>query len=140
MRPWRTHFGDERHAKNNEVVKIQQQQAAAVFNYFARLCRTGQKKNKKLGGGKAARSRCEYQIPGVHRLKEPRTNWRRGLLQKPATTRDRCVVRMLIWSCRDVQRPRDLLNAKTAALLQSHSDWTTKKKKSTSETPRPGRC
>ena len=33
---------------------------------------------------------------------------------------------MLLRSCRDVQRPRHLPNAKTAAILQSHPDETTK--------------
>ena len=56
-----------------------------------------------------------------------RTNLRRGLLQKTATTRDRCVAHMLLRSCRDVRRPRHLPTAKTAAILQSHQDGTTKK-------------
>ena len=55
------------------------------------------------------------------------TNWRRGLLQKAATTRDRCVAHMILRSYRDMRRPRHLPNAKTAAILQSQPDGTTKK-------------
>ena len=74
---------------------------------------------------------------------QSRTNWRRGLLQKAATARDRCVAHLLPRSCRDVRRPRHLPNAKTAAILQSRPHGTTKKQISyfvrVSEIPRPGR-
>ena len=56
-----------------------------------------QKKTKNRGGN----WRSYYDIPlclvyvsHQGRFGQPRTNWRRGRLQKAATTRDRCVVHM----------------------------------------------
>ena len=69
---------------------------------------------------------------------QPRTNLRRGLLQKAVTTRGRCVAHMLFWSCRDMRRPRHLLNAKNTAIVQSHPDGTTKNKISYFGDPQTG--
>ena len=80
-----------------------------------------EKSSKKIGEKTAAWSRCEYQVPGMYHIKNTfdnnKTNCRRGLLQKAATTRDRCVAPMLLRSCRDVRRPRHLPSAKFAAIL-----------------------
>ena len=142
MRPLRIHFGGEGNVKNNEIVKIQQQQAAAnnprAFGW----------KNQPKNGGKnvqrGSRAGTSIQVPGTYHMKDtfdnqPRTNLRRGLLQKAVTTRDRCVAHMLLRSCRDVRRPRHLPNAKITAIVQSHPDGTTKNKSRISETLRPGR-
>ena len=120
MRPLRIHFGGEGNVKNNEIVKIQQQQAAAnnprAFGW----------KNQPKNGGKnvqrGSRAGTSIQVPGTYHMKDtfdnqPRTNLRRGLLQKAVTTRDRCVAHMLLRSCRDVRRPRHLPNAKNTAIL-----------------------
>ena len=60
---------------------------------------------------------------------QPRTNWRRGLLQKAVTTRDRCVVRMCASPVlsRRATSPEPV-QRKNCAILQSHPDGTTKKK------------
>ena len=142
MRPWRIHFGGERNVKNNEMVKIQQQQAAAnnrrVFVW----------KNQPKKGGKTVQrgpgAGTSTQVPGTYHMKDafdnqPRTNLGRGLLQTAVTTRDRCVAHMLLRTCRGVRRPRRLPNTTITAVVQSHPDGTTKNKYRISETPRPGR-
>ena len=101
MRPLRIHFGGEGNVKNNEIVKIQQQQAAAnnprAFGW----------KNQPKNGGKnvqrGSRAGTSIQVPGTYHMKDtfdnqPRTNLRRGLLQTAVTTRDRCIAHMLLRS------------------------------------------
>ena len=79
-----------------------------------------------MGGGN-----CRSYLPGTYHIKDaldnPRTNWRRGLLQEAATTRDICFPHMPFLSCGDVRRPRHLPNVKTAARLESHQDGTMEK-------------
>ena len=143
MRPWRIHLGGERNVKNNETVKIQQQQAAAnnlliisssIFSINRRTSRKKEQKNRKQNCPWYSVVQEQVRVSGTwyasHQahLRQPRTNWRRGLLRKAATTRDSCVAHKLLGSCRDVRRPRYLPNAKkTAATLQSRPDGTTKK-------------
>ena len=125
MRPWRIHFGGEINVKNNEIPETSTEKGG---------------KNVQRGPGACT----SIQGPGTYHMKDtfdnqPRTNLRRGLLQKAVTTRDRCVAHMLLRSCCDVRRPRHLPNAKITAILQPRPDGTTKKKSRISETLRPGR-
>ena len=147
MRPWRIHFGGARNAKNNEIVKIQQQQAAAnklLIISSSMFFRTTGKKEQANREELCSVVQEQVRVSGTwhvsHQghLRQPRTNWRRGLLQKAAATRDRCVAHMLLRSCRDVRRPRHLSNAKTAAILQSHPVGTTKKQISYFGDPQTG--
>ena len=95
MWPLRIHFGEERNVKNNEIAKIQQQQAAAnnprVFVWKNQPKKKGKTYSVvQLGAG------TSVQVPGTFHMKDtfdnqPRTNLRRGLLQKAVTTTDRCV-------------------------------------------------
>ena len=115
MRPWRIHFGGERNVKNNEMVKKQQRQAAANNPRVFCLEEPAEKKGERTlqrGAGAGA----SIEVHGTYYMKatldiQPRTNLRRGLLQKAVTTRARCVAHMLLRSCRDVRRPRHLPNA-----------------------------
>ena len=116
--------------ENKRNAKIQEEQAAT--NYFLEcIFQKNKPKKEHQNRGKKnctawSRSRCEYQHDRTTPSTTP-TNWRRGLLQKAVTTRDRCVAHMILRSCRDVRHPRHLPKAKTAAILQSHPDGTTKK-------------
>ena len=126
MRPWRIHFGGERSVKKNEIVKIQQQQAAAN-NPRVFVWNNQPKRGEKTYGVVQE----QVRVPGTYHMKDtfnnqPRTNLRRGLLQKAVTTRDRCVAHMLLRSCRDVRRPRHLPNTKFTTVVQSHPDGTAK--------------
>ena len=105
MRPWCIHFRRERNAKNNEKLipsKYSKQQQTALFarvpGIFFKW--TSRHKKQKIGGGNW---RSYYDVPLylVHvshhgRFGQPRTNWRRGRLQKAATTTDRYVVHMYV--------------------------------------------
>ena len=99
MRPWCIHFGGERNAKKNErlTVKIQSAAANNIISsstwYFFK--RTSQQKNNN-SGNKVEKLLPLYLVYVSHqgRFGQPRTNWRRGRLQKAATTRDRCVVHL----------------------------------------------
>ena len=70
-----------------------------LLEYQVFFSKNQPKKKTKIGGGKLEKLgttyRCfwyTYHIQG--RFGQPRTNWRRGRLQKAATTRDRCIVHM----------------------------------------------
>ena len=134
-------FAGERNVKNNEIVKIQRQQQAAANSPRVFVWKNLPKKGKKRTAYSPGAG-TSIQLPGIYMKdtfdNQPWTNLRRGLLQKAVTTRDRCVAHMLFRSCRDVRRPRHLLNAKNTAIVQSHPDGTTKIKSRISETPKPG--
>ena len=85
------------------MVKIQQAAAnktsisSSTWYFFVKEP-ADKKKTKKNRGGKL--EKLTTVVPGIriNHIKDafgqPRTNWRRGRLQKAATTRDRCVVHM----------------------------------------------
>ena len=100
MRPWCLRFfGRERNAKKNENLTVKIQQAAAndtifssTFYFFLRTIRQKKKnRGKKL---EKLLPLCLVYVWHQRRFGQPRTIWRRGWLQKAATTRDRCAVHM----------------------------------------------
>ena len=115
------------------IVKIQQAAANNIISsstwiFFVKNQPTKKTKNT---GGKLEKQLPLYLAYVSHqgRFGQPRTNWRRGRLQKAATTRDRCVVDVcffgLVATC-DVPGTH-LPNAKTSAIFQPHPDGTTTK-------------
>ena len=70
---------------------------------------------------------------------QPRTNLRRGLLQKAMTTRDRCVAHFFGFVATCDVRGTCPMQKFPLRIVQSHPDGTTKNKCRISETPRPGR-
>ena len=151
MRPRRIHFGGERNVKNNEILRSSKNTAAASSSKqsSSSICleepaKKRGKKNVQRGPGAG----MSIQVPGTYHMKDnfdnqPRTNLRRGLLQKAVTTRDRCVAHMLLRSCRDVRRPRHFFaQRKTYRYCPISSRWNHENQISyypISETPRPGR-
>ena len=108
MWPWCIHFGKrQKREKKNENLMSRNTSSSSKQYYLLEYLVLGlfcfieqaEKKNKKKTGGKNWRSYYDvpwYLVYVSHqgRFGQPRTNWRRGRLQKPATTRDRCVVHM----------------------------------------------
>ena len=101
MRPWCIHFGRERNTKENENIMVKMQQAAAKDIISSSTCffffeEPADKKKQKIGRKNWKNyyrcTRYTYHIQG--RFGQPRPNWRRGRLQKAATTRDKCVVHL----------------------------------------------
>ena len=90
---------------------------------FGRISRKNGKKRTACGPGAGT----SIQVPGIYMKdtfdNQPRTNLRRGLLQKAVTTRDRCVAHMLLRSFRDVRRPRHLPNALNYRYRSISSRW-----------------
>ena len=89
--------------KKNEKLIIKMQQAAAsniiswsTCFFFLKNQPTKKTKNRGKKLEKKLLPRPLYLVYLSHqgRFGQPRTNWRRGRLQKAATTRDRCVVHM----------------------------------------------
>ena len=88
--------------KERLIVKIQQAAAhnivcLSTWVFFKRTSR--QKKNKKEGWKTGEATTYDVPLYLVYlshegRFGQPRTNWRRGRLQKAAKTKDRCVVHM----------------------------------------------
>ena len=146
MRPWCKRFGGERNAKKNEkltlIVKIQQA-APMLFprvpgNFFLRI---SQQKKQKIGG----KNWRNYFVPlylvyvsHQGRFGQPRTNWRRGRLQKATTTRDRCVVHMCASSVLSRRATSPAPAQRKTAAIQPHPDGITKKQISYFGDPQTG--
>ena len=110
--------------KNDEMVKLQQQQAAAnnpgvLFVWQNKPKKRGEKTYSPGAG-------MSIQVPDMFHIKHTsnnqQTNLSRGLPQNPVTTRDRCVAHMLLRSCRDVRRPWHLPNAIITVLFRRPPD------------------
>ena len=120
-----------KHEKQRNRKKLQQQAKANNPRVF--LGEPAEKKRrKKLYSVVQGQAGASIQVPGTNHIKDtfgnqPQENWRWALLPKAATARDGCVAHMLPRSCRDVRRPRQLPNAATTTILQSHPDGTKKK-------------
>ena len=146
MRPWCIHFGGERNAKKNENLTVKIQQAAAndtIFSstlyFFLRTIR----QKKKNRGKKLEKLLPLYLVYVSHqgRIGQPRTSWRRGLLQKAATTRDRCVLHTCASSVlsRRATSPAPAQRKKLPLFFILIQMGQRKNKYRISEIPRPGK-
>ena len=91
-----TLFGIEGNAKKNEKCNSKNTASSSKLFFFFKEPAHQNKKNKKKQGEKLEKLLPLYLVYVSHqgRFGQPRTNWRRGRLQKAATTRDRCIVHM----------------------------------------------
>ena len=128
----------EKNTKKNENLIVKLQQAAAnniicsstvpVF-LFSRTSRQ-KKKEKKTG-------EATNVVPGIwyaYHIKDALDNQEHtgdeaGCKRSRERGTNASFTCVLLWSCRDVRRPRYLSNAKTAAIIEPHPDGTTKKQK-----------
>ena len=145
MRPWCILFGRERNAKKNEKSTLKNAASSSKQYYLLEhllfFSRTSRQKKTKNKGEKLEKLLPLYLVYVSHqgRFGKPRTNWRRGWLQRAATTRDRRVVHTCassVLSQRATSPPPD--NAKTAAISQPGPDGTMKKQISYFGDPQTG--
>ena len=101
MPPWCIHFQIWQRKKREKEREFNSKNTASsrkhyyLLAYLLFFLRTSRQKQKNRGK-ELEKLLPLYLVYVSHqgRFGQPRTNWRRGRLQKAATTRDRCVVHM----------------------------------------------
>ena len=132
----------DRKIKSKNTASSSKQYYLLVYLFFLR---TSRQKKAKIGGGTGEGTiyRSLYLVYVLHQgcFGQPRTIWRRCRLQKAATTRDRCVVRMCTSSIlsRRATSPAPAQRKKLPLFFNLIQMGPRKNKYRISEIPRPGR-